>query len=83
MCCSITCGGTQHVVVQGYAGWYILYGAGDGNRTRTASLEGWSSAIELPPLVLVGVTGLEPATSWSQTKRSTNLSYTPPFALLL
>ena len=24
-------------------------GAGDGNRTRTTSLEGWSSAIELPP----------------------------------
>ena len=52
-------------------------GAGDGNRTRTTSLEGWGSAIELPPLALVGVTGLEPATSWSQTKRSTNLSYTP------
>ena len=24
-------------------------GAGDGNRTRTASLEGWSSAVELHP----------------------------------
>ena len=24
-------------------------GAGDGNRTRTASLEGWSSTIELHP----------------------------------
>ena len=28
-------------------------------------------------LILVGVTGFEPATSWSQTTRSTKLSYTP------
>ena len=27
---------------------------------------------------VVGVTGFEPATSWSQTTRSTKLSYTPP-----
>ena len=26
-----------------------VYGAGDGNRTRTASLEGWNSTIELHP----------------------------------
>ncbi len=26
---------------------------------------------------LVGATGFEPATSWSQTRRSTRLSYTP------
>ena len=26
---------------------------------------------------LVGVTGLEPMASWSRTKRSTKLSYTP------
>jgi hypothetical protein len=26
-------------------------GAGDGNRTRTTSLEGWSSTIELRPRV--------------------------------
>jgi hypothetical protein len=26
---------------------------------------------------VVGVTGLEPATFWSRTKRSTKLSYTP------
>ena len=25
------------------------FGAGDGNRTRTASLEGWNSTIELHP----------------------------------
>ena len=25
----------------------------------------------------IGVTGVEPATSWSRTKRSTKLSYTP------
>lgn len=28
-----------------------MTGAGDGNRTRTASLEGWDSTIELHPLV--------------------------------
>ena len=28
---------------------------------------------------VVGVTGFEPATSWSQTRRSTKLSYTPNF----
>src|SRR3954453_19624741 len=27
----------------------------------------------------IGVTGFEPATSWSQTRRSTKLSYTPSF----
>ena len=27
----------------------ILFGAGDGNRTHAASLEGWNSTIELPP----------------------------------
>ena len=27
--------------------------------------------------MVVGVTGFEPATSWSQTRRSTKLSYTP------
>ena len=32
---------------------------------------------EGPILDQVGVTGFEPATSWSQTKRSTKLSYTP------
>jgi hypothetical protein len=26
---------------------------------------------------MVGVTGFEPAASWSRTKRSTNLSHTP------
>ena len=26
---------------------------------------------------MVGVTGLEPTASWSRTKRSTKLSYTP------
>ena len=31
---------------------------------------------------MVGATGFEPATSWSQTRRSTKLSYTPKFRLL-
>ena len=43
--------------------------AGDGNRTHVSSLEGWCSTIELHPHT-VGVTGFEPATSWSQTRRS-------------
>jgi hypothetical protein len=30
----------------------------------------------------LGVTGFEPATSWSQTRRSTKLSYTPSMNLL-
>lgn len=38
--------------------------------------------INVRPLVgkiitLVGMTGFEPATSWSQTKRSTKLTYIP------
>ena len=31
--------------------WRIYYGAGDGNRTRVSSLEGWCSTIELHPQV--------------------------------
>ena len=57
-----------------------LNGADDGNRTHTISLEGWGSTIKLHPhLTLVGKTGFEPATSWSQTRRSTKLSYFPLF----
>ena len=48
---------------------YRLMKAGDGNRTHVISLEGWSSTIELHPHD-IGVTGFEPATSWSQTRRS-------------
>ena len=46
--------------------------AGDGNRTHVSSLEGWCSTIELHPqiLALIGVTGFEPATPWSQTRCS-------------
>ncbi len=29
--------------------WRMLHGAGDGNRTRVTSLEGWCSTIELHP----------------------------------
>ena len=43
--------------------------AGDGNRTHVSSLEGWCSTIELH-LRNIGVTGFEPAASWSQTRRS-------------
>ena len=31
--------------------WRMLNGAGDGNRTRVSSLEGWCSTIELHPQV--------------------------------
>ena len=55
--------------------------AGDGNRTHVISLEGWSSTIELHPLT-VGVTGFEPATSWSQIKRSSQAEPHPVSALL-
>jgi hypothetical protein len=53
------------------------YGAPGGNRTPISRLRR-----PLPyPLdhgrAMVGTTGFEPATSWSQTKRSTKLSYVP------
>ena len=32
--------------------WRIYHGAGDGNRTRVSSLEGWCSTIELHPQIL-------------------------------
>ena len=50
--------------------------AGDGNRTHVSSLEGWCSTIELHPHT-IGVTGFEPATSWSQTSALAKLSHTP------
>ena len=31
--------------------WRMLDGAGDGNRTRVSSLEGWCSTIELHPQI--------------------------------
>jgi hypothetical protein len=37
------------IVVSITADLALLDGAGDGNRTRMASLEGWGSAIELRP----------------------------------
>ena len=41
-----------------------------------------SGLIERVETAVVGVTGFEPATSWSQTRRSTKLSYTPHVARL-
>ncbi len=38
--------------------------------TARDNAEGWVQLV-------VGATGFEPATSWSQTRRSTRLSYTP------
>ena len=59
-----------------------LIRAGEGNRTLTASLEGWSSTIELHPhrrhcKSLVGLVGLEPTTSCSQSTRATKLRHSP------
>lgn len=51
-------------------------GAGDGNRTRVRSLEGFSSTIEPHPH-MVGTTGFEPATSCSQSRRATKLRHVP------
>ena len=59
-----------------YRHMLFLREAGDGNRTHVSSLEGWCSTIELHPhacgnkFTAVGVTGFEPAASWSQTRRS-------------
>ncbi len=36
-------------------------------------------ATDLVIAIQIGVTGFEPATSWSQTTRSTKLSYTPVY----
>ena len=58
-------------------------GAGDGNRTHVAGLEGQNSTIELHPQLNVhvkrsiGVEGFEPPAPWSQTTYSTKLSHTP------
>ena len=35
--------------------WRMLDGAGDGNRTRVSSLEGWCSTIELHPQILIAL----------------------------
>jgi hypothetical protein len=65
-------------------------GAGDENRTRMASLEGWGSAIELHPrsvMILnvealsihgVGATGLEPAIFCSQSRRASRYATPRP-----
>ena len=59
-----------------------INGAGEENRTLTVSLEGWSSTIKLHPLIrMVGKTGFEPATPWSQTRCSTKLSHFPFFKM--
>ena len=36
--------------------WRIYSGAGDGNRTRVSSLEGWCSTIELHPQIRLDLT---------------------------
>lgn len=51
------------LVPKGIRAIHLSYGAGDGNRTRVISLEGWGSTIELRPQDMVGTTGFEPATT--------------------
>lgn len=51
-----------------------VIGAGDGNRTRISSLEGWSSAVELH-LHMAPQPGLEPGTCGLTVRRSNQLSY--------
>ena len=65
------------LVPKGIRAIHLSYGAGDGNRTRVISLEGWGSTIELRPQDMVGTTGFEPATSCSQSRRATKLRYSP------
>ena len=56
-------------------------GAGSGNRTHLSSLEGWSiTDIRYPQVV--GVTGIEPATSSSQTTRAPSCA-TPRYSKLV
>ena len=69
--------------LEGRCSIQLSYGhmrAGDGNRTHVSSLEGWCSTIELHPHE-VGVTGFEPATSWSQTRRSSQAEPHPVNAI--
>ena len=65
------------LVPKGIRAIQLSYGAGDGNRTRVISLEGWGSTIELRPQDMVGTTGFEPATSCSQSRRATKLRHVP------
>ena len=65
------------LVPKGTRAIHLSCGAGDGNRTRVISLEGWGSTIELRPQDMVGTTGFEPATSCSQSRRATKLRHVP------
>ena len=65
------------LVPKGIRAVKLSCGAGDGNRTRVISLEGWGSTIELRPQDMVGTTGFEPATSCSQSRRATKLRHVP------
>ena len=44
---------------------------------RTGTLKKQKKDIHMDILLHIGVTGLEPAASWSRTKHSTKLSHTP------
>src|SRR5690606_15057052 len=69
--------GRHRAQTEGQAGWKTTSDlafdarAGDGNRTRTASLEGWSSTIELHPH---GAASSEfPLDSWSRRRQDYRL----------
>ena len=58
----------------------LVPGSGPNRRRFESGASGKQRAGTLvPALCLVGVTGFEPAASWSRTKRSTKLSHTPIF----
>ena len=70
-------------VLLSYGRWTVPQGprAGEGNRTPIASLEGWSSTVELHPhaglLQVVGARGFEPPTPCSQSRCATRLRHAP------
>lgn len=49
--------------------WTGIRGAGDGDRTRIASLEGWNSAIELHPRATGRITGVRRQSGWPDSNR--------------
>ena len=54
-----------------------VQGLGYGNARKKMRRENRGSALRCAPCVLVELRGLEPLTSWLQTRRSSQLSYNP------
>ena len=58
-------------------GWFTTRLLPDGRDEAVAAMGGDQNAIENSGDKMVGAKGFEPSASWSRTKRSTKLSYTP------